>query len=100
MGKGQFAVTVTTPLDKSASATFEVAGPGEIDLSFFPQEKYPLIWEGIDQPGVHWFPFHFVFEEKQSKERFEFTQWLQIDSITMEQERAAHVEMMKTYGKQ
>ena len=100
MGKGQFAVTVTTPLDKSASATFEVAGPGKIDLSFFPRAKYPLIWEGIDQPGIHWFPFHFVFEGKQSKKRFEFTQWTQIDSATMEQERAMHEEMMKKYKKQ
>lgn len=76
---GQFEVTVTTPLDSSASAILTATGPSRIMLRFFPQADYPRIWEGIDQPGVHWFPFHFVFEEKQSKKRFEFTQWAQED---------------------
>jgi len=67
---GQFEVTVTTPLDSSASATLKATGPGRIMLRFFPQADYPRIWEGMDQPGIHWFPFRFVFEEKQSKKRF------------------------------
>jgi hypothetical protein len=54
-------------------------------LRFFPQADYPRIWEEMDQPGVHWFPFHFVFEEKQSKNRFEFTQWAQMDYETWKQ---------------
>lgn len=82
---GQFEVTVTTPLDSSASATLKATGPGRIMLRFFPQADYPRIWEGMDQPGVHWFPFHFVFEEKQSKKRFEFTQWAQMDYETWKQ---------------
>lgn len=77
--RGQFTVTINTLLDSSASATSEATGPGTIKLHFFPQTEYPKIWEGVDQPGVHWFPFHFVFEEKQTKNRFEFTQWAQFD---------------------
>jgi len=80
--KGQFVVIVTSPLDRSASATLEATGPGKISLTFFPKADYPLIWEGIDQPGVHWFPFHFVFEEKESKQSFEFMQWSQMDYRT------------------
>src|SRR6266581_2196798 len=78
-------VTVTTPLDSSASATLKATGPGRIMLRFFPQADYPRIWEGMDQPGIHWFPFRFVFEEKQSKKRFEFTQWAQMDYETWKQ---------------
>lgn len=97
--QGRFAVTVTTPLDRAASATFEVNGPSKIAREFFPQADYPLVWEGIDQPGVHWFPFHFVFEEKESKKRFEFTQWSQIDDRMWNEMRAlvekARQEMLK-----
>ena len=85
IAKGRFAVTITTPLDSSASATLEATGPGRVMLRFFPQADYPRIWEGMDQTGVHWFPFHFVFEEKQSKNRFEFTQWAQMDYETWKQ---------------
>jgi len=85
IARGRFAVTITTPLDSSASATLEATGPGRVMLRFFPQADYPRIWEGMDQPGVHWFPFHFVFEEKQSKNRFEFTQWAQMDYETWKQ---------------
>ncbi len=94
IARGQFAVTVTTPLDSSASATLEATGPGRIMLRFFPQADYPLIWEGVDQPGVHWFPFHFVFEEKGSKNRFEFTQWAQMDDRTWK-EAGEHAEWAK-----
>ena len=80
--EGDYTVTVTTPLDSKASARLEAKGPGRIMLNFFPQADYPLVWEGIDQPGVHWFPFHFVFEDKQSDNRFEFTQWAQMDYKT------------------
>ncbi len=86
--KGRFDVTVTTPLDKAASTTFEAAGPSRIARRFFPQADYPSIWQGIDQPGTHWFPFHFVFVEKESGRRLEFTQWAQIDDRTMAEMRA------------
>ena len=76
---GEFTVTVTTPIDEKVSITFEVRGPGAIDRSFFPEDRYPTIWEDIDKPGIHWFPFRFSFEEKNSKKRFEFTQWAQMD---------------------
>jgi len=90
---GQFEVTVTTPLDSSASATLKAIGPGRITLRFFPQADYPLIWDGYDQPGVHWFPFHFVFEEKQSKKRFEFTQWAQMDYSTWKEMRDIYEQL-------
>lgn len=83
--KGQFSVTVTSPLDSSATTTLAASGPGRIMLRFFPQAEFPKIWEGIDSPGIHWFPFHFVFEDKQSGSRFEFTQWAQIDDQTWKQ---------------
>jgi hypothetical protein len=86
--KGRFGVTVTTALDKTASTSFEVVGPGRIGRQFFPQADYPLVWQDIDQPGTHWFPFHFVFVEKESGKRFELTQWAQIDDGTMSELRA------------
>lgn len=85
LASGQFTVTVTSLLDSAATATLQATGPGRVMLRFFPQADYPLIWVGIDAPGVHWFPFHFVFEEKQSGNRFEFTQWAQIDDRTWKQ---------------
>lgn len=78
--EGEFTVTITTPLDSTACMRLEAKGPGIARLNFFPQADYPLVWEGIDQPGIHWFPFHFVFEDKHSEDRFEFTQWAQMDS--------------------
>ena len=80
--KGQFSVTVTSILDSSATATLTASGPGRIVLPFFAQADYPKVWEGIDAPGVHWFPFHFVFADEASGTRFEFTQWAQMDDRT------------------
>jgi hypothetical protein len=94
MEQGRFVVVVTTLLDEAASATFEVKGPGKIEVVFFPQAEFPKAWEGIDQPGIHWFPFHFVFEEKESKKRFQFTQWAQIDDRTWRETRS-QVERLK-----
>ncbi len=96
---GQFEVTVTTPLDSSASATLKATGPGRIMLRFFPQADYPRIWEGMDQPGIHWFPFRFVFEEKQSKKRFEFTQWAQMDYETWKQMLELNEKMKRDHFK-
>jgi len=92
--EGQFEVTVTTPLDRSASAILKATGPGRITLQFFPQADYPLVWEGIDQPGVHWFPFHFRFEEKQSGFYFNVIQWAQMDDRTWK-EQSELVEPLK-----
>jgi len=94
LAKGQFTVTVTSPLDTAATATLTATGPGKIILRFFPQADYPKIWDGIDTPGVHWFPFNFVFEDKQSGNRFEFTQWTQLDDQTWK-EMQAWVEKVK-----
>lgn len=80
--KGQFSVTVTSILDGSATATLTASGPGKVVLPFFAQADYPKVWEGIDAPGVHWFPFHFVFADDASGGRFEFTQWAQMDDRT------------------
>ena len=77
--RGHFTVTVRTPLDKTASTTLDASGPGTISLHFFPKADYPTVWEGIDQPGTHFFPFQFVFEENETKTRFEFTQWAKYD---------------------
>ncbi len=95
--KGSFTVTVTTPIDENISTTFEVKGSGKISQTFFPQGDYPTIWEGIEDPGTHWFPFHFSFEEKASKKRFEFTQWTQLDSTTQEQLRTMIQKMMREH---
>lgn len=83
--EGEFTVTVTTPLDSTARTRLEAKGPGKVMLSFFPQADYPLVWDGLDQPGVHWFPFHFAFEGKHSEDRFEFMQWAQMDHKTWKQ---------------
>ena len=99
LAEGQFEVTVTTPLDSSASATLNATGPGRIMLHFFPQADYPLIWEGIDQPGVHWFPFHFKFEEKQSRRFFEVIQWAQMDYETWKQMRELTERMKRDFPK-
>ena len=80
--EGEYTVTVTTPLDKAAVARFEATGPGKFVLNFFPKADYPRVWEGMDQPGVHWFPFHFLFEDNHSEKRFQFTQWAQMDHQT------------------
>ena len=80
--KGRFSVTVTSPLDATATETLQVAGPGNITLQFLAQAKHPNVWAGIDEPGVHWFPFHFVFQEDGVSRRFEFTQWAKIDDRT------------------
>ena len=45
------------------------------------------MWQGIDQPGTHWFPFHFVFHEKLSGRRFEFTEWMPIDDRAVNETR-------------
>ncbi len=92
--KDQFTVTVNTPLDKTATTTLEASGPGVVRLRFFPQADYPVIWEGIDQPGVHFFPFHFVFNGKETQQRFEFTQWAQMDDRTWK-EASEHIEKVK-----
>lgn len=80
--QGEFSVTVTTPLDHKAVARFEASGPGEFVQNFFPKADYPRVWEGFDQPGIHWFPFHFRFEDNHSEKQFEFTQWAQMDYKT------------------
>ena len=80
--EGEFTVTVTTPLDSAAVARLEAKGPGKFVLNFFPKADYPRVWEGIDQPGVHWFPYHFLFEDNHSEKRFEFMQWAQMDYKT------------------
>jgi len=95
--KGSFTVTVTTPLDENISTTFEANGPGKISQTFFAKSDHPTIWEGIEDPGIHWFPFHFSFEEKTSKKRFEFTQWTQLDSKTQEQLRTMIQKMMREH---
>jgi hypothetical protein len=64
-----------------------VQGPGPIRQPFFPQADVPSVWEGIDEPGIHWFPFHFVFEDTELQKRFEFTQWAQMDDRTWKEVR-------------
>lgn len=79
MATGLFDVTVTTPLDSIASESLLTSGPGRITLRFFRQASHPRLWEEVDRPGVHWIPFHFVFEALPLKERIEFTQWHKLD---------------------
>ena len=86
--KGEFTVTVTTPIDERLSSKFAAKGPGKIVQRLFPRDDYPTVWEGVEEPGTHWFPFYFSFEEKASQKRFEFSQWAQIDSRRIEEIRA------------
>jgi hypothetical protein len=68
-------------------------------LRFFPKIDYPMIWEGIDKSGTRFFPFHFVLVEKETKARFEFTQWSKYDDRDWEESRKkfewAKREMLK-----
>ncbi len=93
--KGQFKVTVTSLLDPAASETLSAAGPGNIVLRFFPQAKFPKVWANIDEPGVHWFPFHFVFEDQRTGRRFEFTQWAMLDDKTWKETRQMIEQAMR-----
>ena len=85
--KGHFLVTVTSPMDDKVSTTFECSGPGQVEARFFPQAEYPTVWEGADDPGIHWFPFEFSFENRESGKTFKFTQWAQLDSRSREESR-------------
>ena len=86
--KGHFLVTVTTPMDEKVSTTFEITGPGQVQARFFPQAAYPTVWDGADDPGIHWFPFEFSFEDRATGKSFKFTQWAQLNSRDREELRA------------
>ncbi|MEE9157864.1 MAG: hypothetical protein V3U60_05705, partial [Gammaproteobacteria bacterium] len=77
--KGNFTVTVTTPIDETISTSFETTGPGDITQQFFDSETYTTIWTWLDDSGTSWIPFVFSFEDTQSDKRFEITQWLRFD---------------------
>lgn len=76
---GDFVVTVTTPIDSSASARFDCAGPGKIVETFFESKRYPGVWEWFGEPGTSWVPFVFSFREKNSGKEFEVMQWTAFD---------------------
>ena len=78
--KGRFMVTVTTPLDPAVKTTFEGLGPGTLVVPFFPRTDYPTVWAPLDQPGSHWFPFEFSFEDATTGLQFRAIQWAKFDS--------------------
>ena len=92
--EGSFQVNVTTPMDKTISTTFGCTGPGDISEEFFDSANYPTVWEWFNESGTSWIPFVFSFEEKQTGESFEITQWLQFDSRAKEDHHEL-VKMMK-----
>ncbi len=78
---GAYKVSVTTPIDETVSASFEVAGRGEIDAQiFFDSEKYPTLWTWHDEPETSWIPMVFTFEDTQSDNTFVLTQWTRFDA--------------------
>lgn len=73
--KGTFSITVTTPVDDAASASFEATGPGHITFKMFDSEAYPTLWTWIDNEEATWFPFVFSFQDTKSNKSFEVIQW-------------------------
>jgi hypothetical protein len=73
--KGDYTVSVSTPLDDSISTSFDCAGPGEVVETFFDSERYPAVWRWFREPGTSWLPFVFHFREKHSGQEFEAVQW-------------------------
>jgi hypothetical protein len=90
--KGDFVVTVTTPLDEKISTAFECKGGSEISQTFLGSVEYPSLWAWIEEPGPAWIPFVFSFEDKDSGKKFEVTQWAKFDPVEMR-------EMMKKMEK-
>ncbi len=96
---GKFRVTITTPLDESASTDFEVKGPGALRRPFFPQSEFPTIWAGAQSADTAWFPFQFVFVDNKSGKRFEFTQWAELDQRTLADTRQTLERVRKEFCK-
>ena len=94
--KGNFTVTVTTPIDDTLSTSFETTGPGDITQQLFDSETYPTIWTWLDDAGTTWIPFVFSFEDTQSDNRFEITQWLRFDESEKIGFKLAATQMSQT----
>jgi hypothetical protein len=77
---GEFMVTATTPLDPSASVTFDCSGPGPISQLMFAREQFPALWEWFDEPSTSWIPIVFRFTDKRSGRSFVIMQWAKIDA--------------------
>ncbi len=78
--KRTFSLTVTTPIDETVSTSFEVVGRGVATGSFFNSDEYPTLWAWLSEPETTWVPFVFSFEDTQSNNTFELTQWLRFDA--------------------
>ena len=70
-----YTVTVTTPIDESVSESFEVDGRGESVRNFLASDASPAVWSWLEQPGTSWIPWVIRFENTESDDSFEFTQW-------------------------
>jgi hypothetical protein len=77
--KGNFLVTVTTPMDDSSVERFECVGPGQILQFFFQGDRYPEMWRWVFTPSTSWIPFEFTFQDKVSHHGFTITQWTRFD---------------------
>jgi len=82
---GAFVVKVTTPLDESASTSFEFTGPGKLAQGLFDCSTYPKVCVGLDKPGTHWYPFHFTFEPRDGGKGFDLDQWARMDQLNLEE---------------
>ena len=72
---GTFKATITTPLDETASAVFDAVGGRPMAEQFFHSEAHPKLWAWLEDDATTWFPFVLAFEDPQSGDRFEVTQW-------------------------
>jgi hypothetical protein len=98
LAQGNFVVKVTTPLDESASTSFEFTGPGKLTQSLFDCVDYPKVCAGLEQPGTHWFLFHFSFEPRGGGKGFELDQWARMDHLQIEETRKLVAQAKGEWG--
>ena len=96
--QGRFVVKVTTPLDESASTSFEFTGPGKLVQGLFDCAAYPKVCIGLDTPGTHWYPFHFAFEPREGGKGFELDQWARMDQLNLEELQKMVAQAKSQFG--
>lgn len=95
--KGDFAVTVTTPMDDTLSTSFNTKGPDHILHSFFDQNGHPSAWEWMNDSGTSWIPFSFQFRSIPSGSQFEILAWAKFDSYDRKYLQNGPAQLLKEY---
>jgi hypothetical protein len=98
LAQGTFVVKVTTPLDESASTSFEFTGPGKLAQGLFDCATYPKVCVDLDKPGTHWYPFHFAFEPRGGAKGFELDQWARMDHLNLEELQKTVAQAKSEFG--